>query len=292
MRFPALPALLAATVIAGAAGACISPDLVLTQLLEARRLASDTHVQFTQAADAANRAVMADTDEGATAAANEARRARQAVERNVVALETILQAQGYRADLRVLAGFKERFDEYRRLDDEILPLAVENTNVKAQRLSFGPVREAADAFRSALERAVKATGRREPCQSDALAARAVSALRQVQVLQGPHIAEADSAAMTRMEEQMTASEADARQAVHLLKATLPPSASPYLGEALAALDRFDALHTELIALSRRNSDVHSLALSLGRKRVVSANCADHLRALEEALAKHEFTATR
>lgn len=43
---------------------------------------------------------------------------------------------------------------YEQLDDEALPLAVENTNVKAQRLSFGLGREAADAFRSAIDRIV------------------------------------------------------------------------------------------------------------------------------------------
>jgi hypothetical protein len=52
------------------------------------------------------------------------------------------------------------------------------------------------------------------------------------------------------------------------------------------------INDELIVLSRRNSNVRSLALSLGRKRVVTADCEDRLRALEQALATHEFTATR
>ena len=98
--------------------------------------------------------------------------------------------------------------------------------------------------------------------------------------------------MTRMEEQMTASAAVARKALEELKAALTPAAAPQLAAAGAALDRFMAIHAEIITLSRRNSDVRSLALSLGRKRVVTAECEDQLRALEEALAKHEFTATR
>ena len=82
--------LLAAVLCAAAATACRYPAAALTQLLEARRLASELHVQFVQAADAANRAVMADTDEGSAAAADEARRARQTVERNAEALQTML----------------------------------------------------------------------------------------------------------------------------------------------------------------------------------------------------------
>ena len=59
-------------------------------------------------------------------------------------------ALGYSAEARLLEEFGSRFAEYRALDETILGLAVENTNLKAQRLSFGPAQEAADAFRDAL----------------------------------------------------------------------------------------------------------------------------------------------
>ena len=180
----------------------------------------------------------------------------------------------------------------RRLDDEILSLAVENTNVKAQRLSFGPAREAADAFQAALERALETNGVPDRWQREALAGRALRAVLQIQVLQAPHIAEADLGAMTRMEAQMAGLEAEASQAVQQLKAALPPSATRQLADAIAALDRLNRINKDLVALSRRNTNVNSLALSLGRKRVVSAECADQLRALQQELAKHRFTATR
>ena len=47
-----------------------------------------------------------------------------------------------------------------------------------------------------------------------------------------------------------------------------------------------------MALSRRNSNVRSLALSLGRKRAVTAECDDVLLALQDTLSKHDFKATR
>ena len=83
--------------------------------MDARRLAGELHVEFTKAADAANRAVMADTDEASAAAAEEAKRARQAVDRDVDALRPILESLGYREDLRQLEAFTGRFEEYRRL---------------------------------------------------------------------------------------------------------------------------------------------------------------------------------
>ena len=52
------------------------------------------------------------------------------------------------------------------------------------------------------------------------------------------------------------------------------------------------LNAQLIALSRRNTNVRSLALSLGQKRMLTATCEDSLRALQDALGKRGFSATR
>jgi hypothetical protein len=272
--------------------ACTNPQTLLTELIEARRLASELHQQFTQAAEAANRAVMAETDDMSAAAAEEARRARQVTERDVQALRAILESLGYRDDLRYLDDFDARFNEYRRLDDEILPLAVENTNLKAQRLSFGPSREAAQRFRASLDEALKASAMKDTCCAEVVAARATTAMLEIQVTYAAHIVEAEDSAMSQMETQMTAAAARARKALGELQGRLPSEATAHLGAAAAALDQFLSVHKEIIALSRRNSDVRSLALSLGQKRKVMAECQAQLQALEEALAKHDFTATR
>jgi hypothetical protein len=260
--------------------------------VDARRIAADMHLQLAKAADAANRAVMADSDETSATASREARDATAAVERDRKELRRLLESLGYTDELRFLGTFEEQFAEYRQLDEEILPLALENSNLKAQQLSFGPAREAADAFRTSIEAAARASSREESCCAEAVAARAGAALFEIQVLYAPHIAEADEAAMTRMEDRMTALETSAQKALDELKGRLGAGAGPQLAAAAAALERFKGVHREIITLSRRNSDVRSLALSLGRKRMVTAVADDQLRALEEALAKHAFTATR
>jgi hypothetical protein len=265
---------------------------VLTQQVEARRIAADLHLQFTKAADAANRAVMADADEDSATAAREAQDATQAVERDLKELRTLIESLGYAEELRYLDAFTERFNEYRKLDEEILPLAIENSNLKAQRLSFGPAREAADAFRASVQAAARTARSNGSCCADALAANASAAVFEIQVLHAPHIAEAEDAAMTRMEQRMTALEATAQKALDELKGQLGGSAGPQLAAAAEALERFRGVNREIVTLSRRNSDVRSLALSLGRKRMVTAVADDQLRAIEEALAKHAFTGTR
>lgn len=289
-RWPQIAALVA--FVSLAAAACRSPQAALTQLTEARRLASELRVQFTQAAEAANRAVMADADDVSAAAVEEARRARQIVEHDVQALRPILESLGYAEDLTYLNAFNSKYDEYRRLDDEILPLSTENTNVKAQRLSFGPSREAANAFRTSIAAALKSGSAKDACAAELAGAHAQIALLEIQSIEAPHIAEAEDMAMTRMEGEMAASAAGARKALDELRMTLSPAAMSQLTAAGAALDRFMSINKEIVALSRRNSNVRSLALSLGRKRIVAAECQAQLQGLEEALAKHQFSATR
>jgi hypothetical protein len=277
----------------GTAAGCGSGSTpVLTQQVEARRLASTLRVQFSKAADASNRAVMAVTDEASSAAAREAEQATQAVERDVDTLKRILEALAYSDDIGRLDAFKTCFVGYRALDAEILPLAVENTNIKAQRLSLGPARDAANAFRQALDAAARSTTVKDACCVEAVIAKGVAAVLEVQVIQARHIAESDEAAMSQMEMEMATAEAAARTAVDTLKGRLPATAAPQLAAAAAALVRFKATNAEIVTLSRRNSNVRSLALSLGRKRTVTAQCDDALHALEETLAKHDFTATR
>ncbi len=264
----------------------------LEQLSEARRLSADLLVQFTKAADAGNRAVMADTDDGSVAFAREAERAQLAIQKDAEALKPILQSLRYEEEARLLDEFGRRFAEYRALDRTILGLAVENTNLKAQRLSFGPAQEAADAFRNAVEAVAPADAAANTWRVKALAATAVALVREIQVVQAAHIADADDAAMSRMEQRIATSEGAARSALKALAALAQPASRPRLGAATAALDRFMGVNAEIMALSRRNSNVRSLALALNEKGKLAGACEESLWALRHALEKRGFTGTR
>jgi hypothetical protein len=271
---------------------CAGTPGVLTQLVEARRLASELRVQFTKAAETGNRAVMASAEDTASAAANESRQATEAVAKDLTSLRATLEALDYKEELRLLEAFASSFQEYRRIDDELLPLAVENTNVKAQALSFGAATVAANAFKDSLERAASYSTPAGRCCVESLMTGAHAALLEIRVLHAPHIAEADDAAMTQMESRMTAFEEEARRILKRLPPLLTEAAARPLADASTALEQFVIINREIVTLSRRNSNVRSLALTLGRKRTVTATCEDHLRALDEALSRHEFTATR
>jgi hypothetical protein len=267
-------------------------NAALERVSEARRMAADLLVQFTKAADAANRAVMADTDDASVAFAREAEQAKQAVQKDSDALAPILQGLGYSEEARLLEEFGRRFAEYRALDRTILELAVENTNLKAQRLSFGPAQEAADAFRDAFGALLPLDATKDAWRIKALAATAVAAVREIQALQAPHIADADDAVMTAIEKRMEASEAAARSALAALGPLVQPASRSRVATAVAALDGFMGVNAQIVAMSRRNTNVRSLALSLNQKGRLTTACEDSLRALREALAKRGFTGTR
>jgi hypothetical protein len=287
--------ILALTAAAGLTAGCGDVNAVLEKVSEARQLEADLSVQFTRASDATNRSVMADTDETSVAFAKESREAAEAVQKDVNALRSLLESLGFSEETRLLNQFASRFADYRTLDQRILDLAVENTNLKAQRLAFGPAQEAADAFRDALNSAAGAASKADPKDTwhvEALAATAVRTVREIQVLQAPHIANADEAVMTRMEKEMATSETAARKALEALRPLLPASAQGQLRTATAALDKFMDLNMQIITLSRRNTNVRSLALSLDEKRTITTSCEESLRALHAALAKRGFTNIR
>lgn len=283
--------LLALTGSAFASGGCRrSSGAAFTEMVEARRLTADLRVEFAKAADASNRAVMADTDEASEVFAHEAERTTETVESDVASLSSHLRDLDYPAELGLLEEFKTKFAEYLKVDHIVLDLAVQNTNLKAQRLSFGPAREAADAFQSALE----ALGARskDRCRFGEMESKAALAVRDIQVLLAPHIAEADDSAMTRMEAEMAGRETAAGDALQAIPALVDPGAGPQIDEATARFQRFKDVSHQIVALSRRNTNVRSLALALREKPVLTAACDDSLHSLETALAKERFSATR
>jgi hypothetical protein len=98
--------------------------------------------------------------------------------------------------------------------------------------------------------------------------------------------------MTRIETEMGSLETVASDAMNQISALVEPKAQPQLAVASASLERFKDVSRQIVALSRRNSNVRSLALTLREKPVLTAACDDSLRSLDEALAKEGFTATR
>jgi hypothetical protein len=270
-------------------GACVSnaciarPQTVLERLLESRRLSAEMLVQLEKELEAGNRAVMSDTDESSRMAAQDAQRALETLQSDSNALGTLLDALEYSPERASLREFTSHLSEFTALNREILELAALDTNVKAQKLSFDAAQGAADRFAAAL--APIRSG--SDAGAHAIASDAVAALREIQVLEAPHIVEAQDAVMDALEGRMRQDESLVRQCLSRLAAM--PVQQSAARNAATEFENFLRTHAEILQLSRRNSNVKSLALSLGRKRVLAAQCEDDLRAVQEALDKRDLS---
>ena len=221
-----------------------------------------------------------------------AEKALQIIDTDVEKLVPLLHSLSLSKEIQVLEDFGKHFAQYRELDRTILTLAVENTNLKAQDLAFGPAREAADNFRNSFGPVAQRVPPKDRCRIEGLIAKSMLAVREIQILYGPHIAEPNDAAMTNMEQEMAHLDANARSAIASLTAMVPRDVRPALSIALSALDRFKDLSRQIVALSRRNTNVRSLKLSLQTKPPLSAACNESLRALQDLLTKEDIKATR
>jgi len=281
---------LAALGAAAQPGCYGASQTLFTRLGEARRSAADLRLQFNKAADASNLAVMSDIKETTSGFAEAAEEAKRTVRQEQGVLEAHLLALRYEEELRLFKEFAQSFAEYEKVDQATLKLAAENTNVRARKLSFGPALEQADAFRDMLDRVVREGATDARCRVGPLVYAAVSGVREMQVLHAPHIAEAEGARMGALEKRMQSLEDTVREALKELAVVAPGSAQ--LAEANAAFDRFEETHRQILALSRRNTNVITMATSLGSKRAVITACDSSLAQLENGLRQRGAVATR
>jgi hypothetical protein len=256
---------------------------VFEKQAEARRLVTSLEAELARAVEASGRAVLADADDTSRAAVDEAHRARAEVMGAIDALGPLLKNLGYGAEQALIDDFKAKFVAYDVLDRSLLELAMGKTNQKAMRLSHGPVGDAADAFARAVLAVVASTSGDDAWHGRALAFRALSDVREVQALEAPHIAEPRDNVMTRLEQRMDERLADAHQALKELESSgAEPGA---LASAAQALEGIVELHREVVALSRKNTDVRARELSLGQQRTLTSSCEAALRALHDELDK-------
>jgi hypothetical protein len=95
--------------------------------------------------------------------------------------------------------------------------------------------------------------------------------------------------MTGMEKEMATLEAKVAEALTSLHGLSSASA---LAPAEAAFEQFKNLEGQIVALSRRNTNVRSLELSLKSKPPLTAACDDTLLRLQTALSQEGSKATR
>jgi hypothetical protein len=261
-----------------------SPDEQLAAKARRLDLVERMRIHLSSAAEAEKSAVMAITDKDSQTYADEARAATAQVEQGRKEIVELLVAGGTAAEKDSLAQFVKAFTEFQHIDNDLLALAVSNTNLKAYSLAFGPAADALNEMDKALSHLVADNAAAPDAHNIALLAfGAQTAALRIQALLAPHIAEENDRKMDELEAQMTRHDQEVRKDLDGLAPLVKPGEAHDLETAVSSYARFSGIRTQILVLSRENTNVRSLAMSLNEKRKVTLSCQDALSALQQAI---------
>lgn len=242
------------------------------------KLLSNMRAALYAAAEAEKSAVLAESDE---LSQSNAKRARTSTEQVAAALAQYKRlVDGRSEEARRLLHFEEAFTEYRKVDEEVLNLAMQDTNIKAFALSFGPAAKALAKLEQTLRPSMDSRNKETALQ----ATRALAGALRIQALHAAHIAERTEAHMDALEQRMAAADKEVRAALNMLGASRNQALADYAG--------YQKVSVEVVRLSRQNTNLRSLDMSLGRKMQVLAECDAALEELKAHLGESMAKTTK
>jgi Four helix bundle sensory module for signal transduction len=247
-------------------------------------LVSSMRIHLLKASGAEKNAVMAITDEASEAFAGEARHAADAVDTSRKEIENLIKESESQGEMAQITEFNACWSQYRKLDETILNLAVQNTNLKAQQISTTQCAQEIQSLETSLNRLIQQDNKSKQCNEAVIPAYAAfTASLKIFALHKPHIEEADDQQMDKIEQDIKSYNEAAKQAFNTLNGMAALRDNPDLKNAKTVYDTFMSLTNEVIRLSRMNTNIKSAELSLGKKRLVSAQCQEILATLQKTV---------
>jgi hypothetical protein len=266
---------------------------VLGNTTKVVEIASRMRINLLKSTDLKKGAVMAITDEESQVFANQSRESADAVERDYHELKGLIGAAKIDKEMELLKEFSDNWNNLQVIDRELLSLAVENTNIKAANLSYTAAAQVIANFERLLFELMDIpTSDGERAQTAKLAYQAATAAFMIYSLEAPHINEAQDKKMDELENLMRTNEKKVRNALRDLSRLTNQQGRIIFNDALSAFSKFMEVHKEVLRLSRMNTNIKSLELSLGRKRKVAAQCEEILDSLQDTVQGRSFKATR
>jgi succinate dehydrogenase flavin-adding protein (antitoxin of CptAB toxin-antitoxin module) len=247
-------------------------------------LVSRMRLVLASASEAEKSAVLAITDQDSQTFAGHARTSAAEAEQARLELGELLKTGSTKVEKDLFNQFSELFAEFQRIDNDLLALAVKNTNIKAYSLAFGPATAALNEMNAALSRliALNAGSKKEKQLMFLAYGTEISGLK-LQTLIPPHIAEESEQKMDELEALMAKEDKQIRRNLNELTALWNLNKKANLATAVSSYDRFNKIITQILALSRENTNIKSLAISLNQKRKVMLLCQDVLNKLQKAI---------
>jgi hypothetical protein len=269
-------------------------DTVFSNTAKVVEIVSRMRINLLKSTDLEKGAVMAITDEESQALAEQSRKSADAVERDYHELKGLIDAAKIDKEMKLLKEFNDSWNNIKMIDRELLPLAVENTNIKAAILSYTAVAQAIATFERLLSELMDIPASDgERAQTAKSAYQAAIAAFMIYNLEAPHINEAQDKKMDELENLMGMNEKKVRNALDNLSRLTDRQGKSTFNDALMAFSKFMEVHKEVVRLSRMNTNIKSLQLSLGRKRKAATQCEEVLNSLQDTVQTgRSFKATR
>ena len=243
--------------------------------------------------EAEKSAVLSESDEESKAFATQSLQAIAAAEKGREELDALIQSSNNDNEMKLLHEFDQCWTEFLKTEQTILNLAVQNTNLKAARLSLTEANDAIQRFVHDLSKLIETGSSSGNCEQMAIPVlRAITACLHIHYLQMPHIKAAGDSEMDQIEAEMNADRAEVERSLNELSDLAEGKGKVLLTDARGAYNEFIEVTKAIVSLSRQNTNVKSLELSLGKKRAITAECGGILSSLQEMVASRTFKATR
>lgn len=257
-------------------------------------LVNAMRLSLAAASEAQNSAVMSTGEHDSKSFTEEARRATAALESGLTELEHLLKGHADSQEMELIGRFSHSLREFQQVDKQLLDLAVQNSNRKAYSLAFGPAMQLLKQMDQTLSRIV-ADHAGSASESNLRIVRLTDEIRigtlRIQVLILPHIAEASDQKMDEFEAQLSAEDRQVRENVAALSPLLSKDDRTNIETTTSRYAEFQKLKSQIIELSRQNTDVRAVAIALNEKRKAMLACQDALVALARAIQAEPVTST-
>ncbi|MGZ8176248.1 MULTISPECIES: MCP four helix bundle domain-containing protein [Methylobacter] len=255
-------------------------------------LLSTMRIHLLEASEAEKNAVLATTDEASESFADRARQAADEVESSRKKIESILLQEKRPEETEIFNEFNICWSQFRKLDETILALATQNTNLKAQKLSATQGTQEMERFEQSLNRLIHRNTNNKCNEVVMLSYEALTAGLKIFTLHKPHIEEASDQEMDKIELSIKTYDTAARKALGALRSIADLSDNEDLNNAETAYEQFMNLTSEVLRLSRINTNIKSAELSSGKKGLISSRCQEILASLQKTVQAQRSNATR
>ena len=270
-----------------------NPSSTLQSFLHEDELLSAMRVNLLQTIEAEKNAVLATTDEASIDFADQARKAAAKVENGRQNLESIVAQTNSSEDKQTLTDFNSSWAQFQTREHEILELATLNTNIKAQKISSGQCARDVKEIQSNLTQLIQQrVDENRTDNSVRFAYQALTASLNILALHQPHIFAVEDEEMDKIEREIHSYDKEARSALTALELIPDLADNNNVKTAKELYDHFIQQTTEVLRLSRMNTNIKSTELSWGKQNLVAGQCENLLASLQESVRHRQWGGTK